>query len=61
MRAGKGIPGRGYSSCKGPEVGKSTENARDKESWCSCIKHALEGAGRGQILHGPVAMGRILS
>ena len=22
LRAGKGVPGRGYSSCKGPEVGK---------------------------------------
>lgn len=29
MSAGKGIPGRGYSSCKGPEVRKNTENAGD--------------------------------
>ena len=31
VRAGSGVPGRGHSSCEGPEVGKSTENAGDSK------------------------------
>lgn len=65
MRAGKGIPGRGNSSCKGPEVGKNAENAGDPKR--TDVAAEIEGStcaegagkvGRGQILWGPIGHGK---
>lgn len=65
MRVGKGVPGRRYSSCKGPELGKSTENAGASERTGAAAeiegKCASEGAGkmgRGQTLQGRVGHGQ---
>lgn len=32
MRAGKAVPGRGYSLCKGPGVGKTQDSGHSKRS-----------------------------
>lgn len=65
MRAGKGIPGRGYSSCKSPVVRKNTENAGDPKRIDVAAeiedRTCTEAAGRvdrSQILQGPVQHGK---